>query len=256
MGLAEGTAIVFGMYLSELQLDPPGLFLRLLVVPFFVVVLRVLWGSYLLCSYCRIKSTGMSRAIRMIGCVHSRSCWTCSAATFTCFSCILMVWHSIMFLLITGYDYKPSEALAARFLLGTSAVFVVTHWAFWRDFARNYTDVSEEEPEAIHLQSLLRMYKSRLIHVCKYKDLQGSDAFTAQPTCVVCLEEFLPEDDVSQLPCNHIFHPICAHKWIREDWRCPFRCQLVPAMSPKAVGVGASSPSQLGDIETGATLHW
>mmetsp|Transcript_33480 Transcript_33480/g.106140 ORF Transcript_33480/g.106140 Transcript_33480/m.106140 type:complete len:299 (+) Transcript_33480:54-950(+) len=269
-GVIEGTALLVAMCLADLQLHPPGLFVRLLMMPLVVVTVKVVWAIRLACGYCRIKGTDIATGIRRMGCVHTRGFWTCSAAMFTCFSCVLMVWHAILFLLMTGYEPKPEESFAARFLLGTSGVFVVTNWLLWRDFVRNYREMPEE-PDAPNMHRIFEMYKAGVIHLCKYKDLArpagaaqaaeeeppAPSSQATQPTCVVCLEDFAPEEDVSQLPCGHVFHPTCAHKWIREDWRCPFRCSLESAQSPKAAGLGAVyREDAIFDLEPGVVLYY
>ncbi|CAE7260366.1 unnamed protein product [Symbiodinium microadriaticum] len=101
---------------------------------------------------------------------------------FTCFSCLLMVWHTIVLLLMFCYDYDSKQ---------------VANWAFWRDFApsldqfqpgtrtqslqssgmrchgpeflwlqvRNYRDSQDEERldfvGLYKLQLLCKMYKSK-----------------------------------------------------------------------------------------------
>jgi len=260
-GLVEAAALLVAMRLAELELKPHGLFLRLLLLPLSVVVLKVAWAVRLAWGYFRIRRASVATAIRRMSFVHSKGFWTCSAAMFTCFSCLLMVWHCILFLLMTGYDYTPQEALASRFLLGTSAVFLVTNWAFWRDFVRHYRDSPEEEPDVGNVEQIMRMYRSGAFRVLKHKDLSEEKGAKAdQAVCVVCLEEFKPEDEVSQLHCGHIFHPTCAHKWLCEDWRCPFRCELAPMQSPKAILVGVDAIAEGSaprDLEAGvATGFW
>jgi hypothetical protein len=36
---------------------------------------------------------------------------------------------------------------------------------------------------------------------------------SAAEACAICFEEFGDEDDVKQLPCNHIYHPHCIDEW-------------------------------------------
>mmetsp|Transcript_3507 Transcript_3507/g.8694 ORF Transcript_3507/g.8694 Transcript_3507/m.8694 type:complete len:269 (+) Transcript_3507:12-818(+) len=43
----------------------------------------------------------------------------------------------------------------------------------------------------------------------------------AELSCVVCLAEYVDEVDVCRLPCGHIFHQGCIHKWLRQDASCP-----------------------------------
>jgi len=159
--------------------------------------------------------------------VHSRNFWSCSAAMLTCLSCILMVWHAIMFLLMTGYQGEAGnheEAFAAKFLLGESAAFVVVNWLIWRDFVNNYKDSPDEPDDLRLLYNIMKLHKRKAIRTFKYSDMADSEVVPT--SCVVCLEDFAEADYVAQLPCGHTFHPTCAHKWIMEDWRCPFRCPL------------------------------
>ncbi|KAJ8644481.1 hypothetical protein MRB53_006229 [Persea americana] len=48
--------------------------------------------------------------------------------------------------------------------------------------------------------------------------------------CPICLEEFLDDTEVYQLPCQHFFHGACIVKWLRRSSCCPycrFRLQRV-----------------------------
>mmetsp|Transcript_381 Transcript_381/g.1310 ORF Transcript_381/g.1310 Transcript_381/m.1310 type:complete len:225 (+) Transcript_381:70-744(+) len=44
--------------------------------------------------------------------------------------------------------------------------------------------------------------------------------------CAICLEEFEAQDRMVQLPCKHVFHPLCAARWLaRGRGECPLcRC--------------------------------
>mmetsp|Transcript_21620 Transcript_21620/g.40715 ORF Transcript_21620/g.40715 Transcript_21620/m.40715 type:complete len:306 (+) Transcript_21620:47-964(+) len=233
----EISAIIVCIYLATQQLQPKGLFIRLLCLPLAVITFKLLWALELCWSYWRIKHADLSTAMRRMGCFHTRSHWSCSVAMFTCFSCLLMVWHTIVLLLMFCYDYTSKQAFAVRFLMISSGIFVVANWAFWRDFVRNYRDTQDEDRldfvGLYKLQLLCKMYKSKVITSEKVADLikgQGDDALT----CTVCLEEFAKDEKVAKLPCGHYFHTACINKWVIEDWRCPFRCPLeVPRDSKK-----------------------
>jgi len=47
------------------------------------------------------------------------------------------------------------------------------------------------------------------------------------PTCIICLSDFKPEDDILQLPCDHTFHTECISKWLSRSRHCPLRCPPV-----------------------------
>ncbi|RWR79361.1 E3 ubiquitin-protein ligase SDIR1 [Cinnamomum micranthum f. kanehirae] len=47
--------------------------------------------------------------------------------------------------------------------------------------------------------------------------------------CAICLEEFVDDSQVNQLPCRHSFHGPCIVKWLKESNCCPIcRYRLQP----------------------------
>lgn len=42
-----------------------------------------------------------------------------------------------------------------------------------------------------------------------------------QEQCMVCLSNFVDEDDVRRLPCSHVFHASCIDEWLRRCTDCP-----------------------------------
>ena len=38
----------------------------------------------------------------------------------------------------------------------------------------------------------------------KYRDMS-----TSHTTCAICTEDFIEDDDISKLKCNHVFHTKC-----------------------------------------------
>lgn len=60
--------------------------------------------------------------------------------------------------------------------------------------------------------------------------LQLADRFRAtdksfflarQTDCAVCKDEFSQEEQVTQLPCAHIFHEDCIKPWLKMNGTCP-----------------------------------
>ncbi len=41
--------------------------------------------------------------------------------------------------------------------------------------------------------------------------------------CDICLIDFIPNEQVRQLPCDggHIFHPPCIDRWLEKSLTCP-----------------------------------
>lgn len=225
----ETSTIIVAMHLAVLQLTPSAVFMRLLCLPLIVIVCKLCWAVQLAWGYWRMKSASDINAVmRRMSCSNSRSHWACSVAMFTCFSCLLMVWHAIVFLLMLCYNHDGKEALAVRFLMVASASFVVLNWIFWRDFVRNYKDAPEQEGSELamlyKLELLCKMYKSKAIQSQTASAI--TDSGGEAKLCSICLEDFSGTDTVAQLPCGHVFHPRCINRWVLEDWRCPFRCSL------------------------------
>mmetsp|Transcript_24814 Transcript_24814/g.65571 ORF Transcript_24814/g.65571 Transcript_24814/m.65571 type:complete len:295 (-) Transcript_24814:204-1088(-) len=246
----ECVVLCFAIRLVSTSLPPPGLFVHMLMVPLLVAGIKLLWAASLASAYYGIKNKDIATVIQRMGPVHTRGSWSCAAATFTCFSCILLVWYSIMFLLMTGYDYGAEEASAAWFLLGMSAVFGVVNWALWRDYVRNIKDDSEDTPDNRVLHQIHGMYRSKAIRMAKHAALSVRQGEAAQETCVVCLDDFQAEDVVAELPCGHVFHPTCAHRWLVQDWRCPLRCALDARQAAKATA--RVQPAEVSpDLEAG-----
>eukprot|EP00441_Pelagodinium_beii_P041958 CAMPEP_0197634034 /NCGR_PEP_ID=MMETSP1338-20131121/10252_1 /TAXON_ID=43686 ORGANISM="Pelagodinium beii, Strain RCC1491" /NCGR_SAMPLE_ID=MMETSP1338 /ASSEMBLY_ACC=CAM_ASM_000754 /LENGTH=287 /DNA_ID=CAMNT_0043205827 /DNA_START=59 /DNA_END=922 /DNA_ORIENTATION=+ len=232
----EVSSITACMYVSSIQLTPHGLFIRLLCLPLFVVVLKLCWALLLGWGYLRMKRADVPTAIRRMGCLHSRSYWSCSVAMFTCFSCLLMVWHGIIFFLMLCYQHSLRQVVAVRILMSSSLFFVVVNWLFWRDFVGNYKDVEDQGANYLRLHKLellCKLYKTKVINIIRACEAEVEHGCGAR-VCTICLEEFAPTEMVAQMQCGHIFHTTCANKWLLEDWRCPFRCPVEePRDDPK-----------------------
>lgn len=226
----EAGCLVTAVYYAHKYMTPSIVFVRLELVPLFLVALKLVWCLRLGLGWCRSRGQEVAVVLSRLSTVHTRACWTCSSAFLTCLTCLLMMWHAIVFLLMTSYSAKGyEEHLASRMMLIMSAVFVMVNWVIWHDFVANYTrNESENTTESRALKEILNMHRDKAIRLHKYADLGHLEVVPT--SCVVCLEEFREDDFVEQLPCGHTFHPTCAHKWIVEDRRCPFRCPLRPPM--------------------------
>ena len=90
-----------------------------------------------------------------------------------------------------------------------------------------------EFPEKV---SDLTSHISRLIHLLKncIHDYHIPDPTDELPSmrvnqqhvdnksdCAFCLDQFITDSTVKQLPCQHIFHPNCLSLWLREQNSCP-----------------------------------
>ncbi|XP_028550361.1 E3 ubiquitin-protein ligase ZNRF4 isoform X1 [Dendrobium catenatum] len=52
--------------------------------------------------------------------------------------------------------------------------------------------------------------------------VQGSnDEKNEDKKCTICLEPFVPKEQVLVTPCNHIFHDRCLTPWVKSHGQCP-----------------------------------
>jgi len=63
------------------------------------------------------------------------------------------------------------------------------------------------------------------------RDLWPSQEFSEQlrrygSACTICLEDYQEGDEVSRLPCGHLFHSNCINSWYQVRGTCPLRCSL------------------------------
>lgn len=81
-------------------------------------------------------------------------------------------------------------------------------------------------------------------------------------TCTICLEDYQDTDNVSLLPCGHLFHNTCINAWYQVRGTCPLRCHLDASGTPQASRREASSEDDSeGDLEAipmeaAAELTW
>lgn len=74
------------------------------------------------------------------------------------------------------------------------------------------------------------------IHNSDYIDFNDGHLFilllplikiTASDTCAICMDEFVVNESVPQLPCLHVFHEDCLARWLMRTNTCPLcRFQL------------------------------
>ena len=44
--------------------------------------------------------------------------------------------------------------------------------------------------------------------------------------CSICQEDYLPEDEICWLPCQHEFHYNCIFNWLQRRKNCPLKCEI------------------------------
>ena len=85
----------------------------------------------------------------------------------------------------------------------------------------NY-DESEKKPK------FTKLMRESLRNV--YVDVEK---IVSQPGCPVCSEDYTVGDNVTQLPCGHIYHNACVMPWLESKLTCPIcRYELVNVVPP------------------------
>ncbi|KAJ9677272.1 hypothetical protein PVL29_022332 [Vitis rotundifolia] len=59
----------------------------------------------------------------------------------------------------------------------------------------------------------------------KFEDGNSTDK------CMICLEEFATESEVSRMPCSHVYHEDCIIEWLERSHMCPLCRFKMPAIS-------------------------
>lgn len=81
---------------------------------------------------------------------------------------------------------------------------------------RDVRTLSEDELRSIRQRSYADLLDS--------KSMCTADGVPNEPAsvCSICVDDFLPTDQVKQLPCLHVFHTKCIDVWLAEhDVTCP-----------------------------------
>jgi len=71
--------------------------------------------------------------------------------------------------------------------------------------------------------------------------------------CAICLEDVSSEEVLTQLPCHHAFHPLCAARWLSQcstqcasrKHSCPLCCRQMVNTQEGVMAVEAECPSSL-----------
>ena len=61
----------------------------------------------------------------------------------------------------------------------------------------------------------LRSKKNKRNLTCKLFDNQSNNE------CCICLQEFISNEEIVELPCNHIYHKQCIEEWLKVNRNCP-----------------------------------
>ncbi|RVW35537.1 Polynucleotide 5'-hydroxyl-kinase NOL9 [Vitis vinifera] len=72
----------------------------------------------------------------------------------------------------------------------------------------------------------------------KFEEVNSTDK------CIICLEEFATESEVSRMPCSHIYHEDCIIEWLERSHMCPLCRFKMPAISTKPPSPDIYTPEE------------
>ncbi|KAL0482374.1 E3 ubiquitin-protein ligase RING [Acrasis kona] len=99
----------------------------------------------------------------------------------------------------------------------------------WTTFqqAQNASTTAPTKKDAIASLPTINMTKERLEYRRLLQDGVDNDA------CSVCIEDYSINEELTQLPCEHIFHKDCIVPWIQEHNTCPTCRYELPLQEPE-----------------------
>ena len=117
----------------------------------------------------------------------------------------------------------------------SALIYLLINYIRWQLHFRTMLVVAQRElPQDVsnhintQLANYLVVFRPIALLSTKYSEELYSQPF--QKTCGICIENFVPDDDVSMMTnCDHIFHCVCITPWLAEHRNtCPTcRAQIV-----------------------------
>ncbi|KAJ3053364.1 hypothetical protein HK097_004458 [Rhizophlyctis rosea] len=72
--------------------------------------------------------------------------------------------------------------------------------------------------------------------------------------CPVCQDDYVEGEDITKMPCKHVFHPACIREWLKVNGTCPVcRYSLVGSKEEKTAGGATSASGTSGSGSNGAS---
>ena len=65
---------------------------------------------------------------------------------------------------------------------------------------------------------------TKCIHAEPMKYQQSLDIFEQQ-VCMICLEQFTEQENITKMSCNHLYHTSCIRIWVKQKLCCPICSQ-------------------------------
>ncbi|NXM56212.1 RN128 ligase, partial [Illadopsis cleaveri] len=96
-------------------------------------------------------------------------------------------------------------------------------------------------------QRCLRARAKKAIEQMQLRTLREGDKETGPDgdSCVVCFEQYKPNDVMRVLTCNHVFHKTCIDPWLLEHGTCPLcKCDILKVLGVEMDVEPRSEPVQ------------
>uniref|UniRef100_A0A8C3NGS7 Uncharacterized protein n=1 Tax=Geospiza parvula TaxID=87175 RepID=A0A8C3NGS7_GEOPR len=96
-------------------------------------------------------------------------------------------------------------------------------------------------------QRQLRARAKKAIEQMQLRTLKEGDKETGPDgdSCVVCFEQYKPNDVMRVLTCNHVFHKTCIDPWLLEHGTCPLcKCDILKVLGVELDVEPRSEPVQ------------
>ncbi|NXA58167.1 RN128 ligase, partial [Mohoua ochrocephala] len=96
-------------------------------------------------------------------------------------------------------------------------------------------------------QRQLRARAKKAIEQMQLRTLKEGDKETGPDgdSCVVCFEQYKPNDVMRVLTCNHVFHKTCIDPWLLEHGTCPLcKCDILKVLGVEMDVEPRSEPVQ------------
>ncbi|TMX00708.1 hypothetical protein EJD97_000297 [Solanum chilense] len=122
-------------------------------------------------------------------------------------------------------EYKCIEYFIENIVNGISVRSMCYDENYERELKESFIEQARKEFRSLPVvRSKIQFLKK--VSLSKNHD----DALTAEKSCSICMENYLPDSEAYNMPCNHNFHFNCIETWILKDPSCPMCRYKLPAM--------------------------